>query len=203
MTTEATTEGAATSEATGAQDAAAATTTATTDQSTAKPADATTPPKDDGAKAESKTEEPVAYEFKTPEGVELDSGLADKFKAIASELKLPADGAQKVVDLYASVRQAEAEAFAKQVSDWGEAVKADKEIGGDKLPENLAAARKVIDTFGSEDIKSLLDSTGMGNHPEVVRLLVKVGKALSEDTFVRGKPAPAVPKDAASVLYGN
>lgn len=203
MTTEATTEGAATSEATGAQTAAAETTTATTDPSTAKPADATTPSKDEGAKAEGKTEEPVTYEFKTPEGVELDSGLADKFKAIASELKLPADGAQKVVDLYASVRQAEAEAFAKQVSEWGDAVKADKEIGGDKLPENLAAARKVIDTFGSDEIRSLLDSTGMGNHPEVVRMLVKVGKAISEDTFVRGKPATTPTKDAASVLYGN
>jgi hypothetical protein len=130
--------------------------------------------------------------------VELDTTAVDRFKAVAGELKLPAESAQKVVDLYADIRKAEAEAFANQVQAWGDEVKADKEIGGDKLAENLAVAKKAVDAFGGDEIRSLLDSTGMGNHPAVVRMMVKIGKAISEDGFVKGAP-----KSPAKSFYDN
>lgn len=152
---------------------------------------------------EAKADTPVVYDFKLPEGVELDAGAADKFKAVAAELKLPAEGAQKVIDLYAGLKQAESDAFKAQVEAWGEQVKSDTEYGGAKLDENLAAARKAVDAFGSPELKSLLNSTGMGNHPEVVRMMVKIGQQISEDGLVRGKAEAAKPRDPASVLYGS
>lgn len=165
-------------------------------------ANADTKATDDAGKADgTKADEPIAYDFKAPEGVELDGVAVDEFKAIAAELKLPADGAQKVVDLYGKLQAQRAEAFAAQVQAWGEEVKADKEVGGAKLDENLGVARKAIDQFGTPELKTLLDSTGMGNHPEVVRLMVKIGRAISEDKIVRGT-AGEKPRDAASVLYG-
>lgn len=177
---------------------------ATTSTEVKEDANAKAEAKDDGAKGDgAKADEPVAYDFKLPEGVELDGTAADKFKAIAAELKLPADGAQKVVDLYAGLKQAEAEAFKNQVEAWGEEVKADKEIGGAKLDENLAAARKAVDTFAPPGLKSLLNSTGLGNHPEMVRMFLNIGKQISEDGIVRGNSAEQKPKDAASVLYGT
>lgn len=141
----------------------------------------------------------VVYDFKVPEGVELDAAMTDEFKAIAKELKLPADAAQKVVDLAAKREQARADAFVKQVDDWAKALPADKEFGGDAYQENMAVAKKTIDTFGSPELVSLLNSSGMGNHPEVVRLAFKIGKALSEDTFVKGKQVPP----AKSSFYEN
>lgn len=147
-------------------------------------------------------EAPVAYDFKLPEGVELDTAVADEFKTVAADLKLAPESAQKVVDFYAKLQAQSAERFVKQVETWGEQVRADKEIGGAKLDENLAVARKAVDTFGSDELKSLLNSTGMGNHPEVVKMMVKIGQAISEDKIVRGGPA-AQPKDAASILYGS
>lgn len=167
--------------------------TQTTTSAPAGDANATTATANEGATTEGKGAEPAAvvYDFKAPEGVELDTAAADEFKAIATELKLPAEGAQKVVDLYAKLEAKRAEAFADQVEAWGEQVKADKEIGGDKLDASLAAARKVVDTFGNDAIKSMLNSTGLGNNPEVVRLFVKIGKAISEDGFVNGAPKPA------------
>jgi hypothetical protein len=201
MSTEATDASAANNEAAGEQ--TATDTSAATDVN----AEGTKPE----AGAETKTPEakaddkPIEYEFKAPEGVELDTELVGKFTDIAKELKLPADQAQKVVDLYAATRQAEADAFTKQVETWGNEVKADKEIGGKNLEESLGYARKVIDSFGDDGIKSLLDSTGMGNHPAVVKMLVKVGKAISEDSMVRGATPSSTnaPKDHASILYGK
>lgn len=176
------------------QAAAVAGTTNTTDGTTATSSQAQQP--GDGTKAAE-----VDYAFAAPEGLELNQGDLDEFKTIAKELKLPKEQAQKVVDLAIKREQARAEAFTKQVSDWGEQVSKDPELG---KPENLALAVKAIETFGTPELRSLLDSTGMGNHPEVVRLALKIGKAISEDTIVRGRNTPSGgAKDPASVLYGN
>lgn len=160
-----------------------------------KPAEAGKP------EGESKSTDEVAYDFKMPEGVELDAASADEFKAIAKELNLSKDAAQKVVDLAVRREQARAEAFTKQVEDWAAQVKADPEMG---KPENLAAARKVIETFGDDETKSLLNSTGMGNHPALVRFVLKISKAISEDKYLAGKDtSEPAKKDPASILYGN
>lgn len=142
------------------------------------------------------------YKFEMPEGIELDKSSSDEFVAIAKELKLPTDAAKKLVDLEVKRVQAQQQAHTKLVESWAESVKADKEIGGDKLDENLGIARKAIDTFGTPELKELLNSTGMGNHPEVVKLAYRIGKAISEDTFVRGAPkAPSTESDLAKSLF--
>lgn len=154
----------------------------------AAPADAqqTTPP------AEQKPAEPVvpeSYEFQMPEGVELDKAAADEFTAIAKELKLDQATAQKVADVGAKMAQRQAEAHAKLVETWVEQVKTDKDIGGDKLDENLAVARKALEKFGTPELRDVLNSTGLGNHPAVIKAFYNAGKAVSPDVFVAGAPA--------------
>jgi len=144
----------------------------------------------------------VDVEFELPEGVALDEQGASEFKALAKELKLPAESAKKLAELAANRARAQHEAHTTLVTGWAEQVKADKEIGGDKLPETLAVAKKAIDQFGSPELKDLLNSTGLGNHPEVVKLAWRIGKAISEDTFVRGAAkGPATESDLAKSLF--
>lgn len=146
---------------------------------------------------------PESYELKMPDGVQLDSAAAEEFTAIAKELKLDQAAAQKLADIGAKMATRQAEAHAQLVETWTEQVKTDKEIGGDKLDENLGVARKAIDTFGSPELKALLNSTGLGNHPEVVKLAFKVGKAISEDRFVSGSPKGNASNDPAKRLFPN
>lgn len=158
---------------------------------------------DPQAAEETKATEPVvpeAYEFKMPEGVELDTVAADEFTVIAKELKLTQEQAQKVADIGAKQAQRQAEAHAKQVEAWTEAVKTDKEIGGDALPENLAIARKALDTFGTPELKDILNISGLGNHPAVIKAFYKAGKAISDDRFVAGS-APTAPDDPAKRMF--
>lgn len=186
MTTETQDAGTATNDAGGTQ---------TTDTTT-KVAETSTP---DTTQTAAPAE--VEYKFDAPEGVELNQEDLAKFTSIAKELKLPADAAKKFVDLAAQREIARAEAFAKQVEAWGEQVKADKELG---TPENLATAKKAIDKFGTPELRDLLNTTGMGNHPEVIRLALAVGRAISEDKIVAGRSGSNVqPRDHASILYGN
>lgn len=131
-----------------------------------------------------KTDE-VVYEFEIPQGIEVDQARLDQFKGLAKELGLTADAAKKVVEMEVARVQQAAEQHLKTVTGWADAVKSDKEIGGDKLAENLATARKAID-LGPPELKELLNSTGLGNHPAVVKWALAVGKKLSEDAFVPG-----------------
>jgi hypothetical protein len=147
---------------------------------------------------------PEAYEFKMPEGVELDGKAADEFSAIAKELKLSQADAQRIADVAAKMQQKQAETHVETVKGWAESCKADKEFGGDNLSENLAVARKAIDAFGSPALKELLNSSGLGNHPEVVRFAFKAGKAISEDTFVQsGSRTPIPDQTLEKRLYPN
>lgn len=127
----------------------------------------------------------VNYEFEIPQGIEVDQARLDQFKGLAKELNLTADAAKKVVAMEVARVQQAAEQHLKTITGWADAVKADKEIGGDKLTENLATARKAID-LGPPELKALLNSTGLGNHPAVVKWALAVGKKLSEDAFVPG-----------------
>jgi hypothetical protein len=145
-------------------------------------------------------------DFSMPEGVELDAEIGGEFKTLAKELNLSQDAAQKFADLGAKqaqkFAQAQADAMAQARQTWAEEARADKEFGGDKFDENLAHAKKAMDTFGSDELRRLLNETGLGNHPEVLRVFVKAGKAISEDRFVPGERARST-QTTAQRLYGN
>ncbi|HCD3973877.1 TPA: peptidase [Enterobacter hormaechei] len=147
---------------------------------------------------------PEKYEFTAGEGVELDSEALKDFEPVARDLNLTNEQAQKLVDAYpkilAGVQQRQAEAWQKQTEGWAETVKADKEIGGDKLTANLSAAQRALDQFGTPELKEYLNATGLGNHPDLVKTFVKIGKAMSEDGMVDGSNQGQ--RSAAEVLYG-
>lgn len=172
--------------------------TTETQAAPAAPTDSANPPPADPKASEPAI--PESYEFKMPDGVELDAAAAEEFSTIAKELKLDQASAQKVADLGAKMAQRQAEKHAELVQSWVEQVKADKEFGGDKLTENLAVAKKALDTFGTPELRDVLNSTGLGNHPEVIRAFYKAGKAISEDRFVPGTPKGAE-IDAAKKMF--
>ncbi|MFV8981149.1 peptidase [Serratia fonticola] len=161
--------------------------------------------KDKAKEPEKKDEKPVVpekYEFKAPEGVEqLDPQALAVFEPIAKELGLSQEQAQKLVDIYPQIQQQQAEVWSKQVIDWGEQVKADKEIGGDKLTASVGQAQKALDQFGTPALRDYLHTSGLGNHPELVRAFAKVGKMMSEDKIIM--PNQGGQRSAADILYGK
>lgn len=131
---------------------------------------------------------PEKYEFTAPDGVTYDAAVLGAFSEVAKDLNLSQEAAQKVLDKMAPVmNQRQADQIEAFRTEWADAAKADREYGGDKLAENLGHAKKALDTFGTPELRKLLDDTGLGNHPEVVRVFVRAGKAISEDGFVAGR----------------
>jgi hypothetical protein len=158
---------------------------------------------------------PETYEFNdkvadAPE--ELDPEVLTAFGEVAKELDLPQDAAQKVIDKVAPVMQARQAKMVEQVRvDWANEAKADQEFGGENLNANLEVAKSSLNTFGTDALKSLLQESGLGNHPEVIRFMYRAGKAISEDAYVgnsQGANAKSngIPKDfdgIANALYSN
>ena len=74
----------------------------------------------------------------------------------------------------------------KTAEAWQEACRTDPEFGGAQFDANLAVAKKSYDMFATDELKNILEQTGFGNHPEVLRLFHKIGKLIGEDKVVGG-----------------
>lgn len=170
-----------------------ATTTSTTQPSTTT--SATDP------KATSQQTQEVVYEFKLPDGMELDTAARDAFIPLAKELKLSPEQAQKFVDLKVADTQRQAEAWQSQQAKWVDEVKADAEIGGDNLEKSLAYAKAAVDFIADPELTKLLNTTGYGNHPTLVKAFVKIGKQLAPDSFVGGKREAAANTEDAQLAH--
>lgn len=151
---------------------------------------------------------PEKYEFKAPEGREYDSEVIKNFSEVAKELNLPQEAAQKLLDKMAPiVEQRQIQQIEQVRTQWADQARNDKEFGGEKLSENLSIAKKALDQFGTPELRTLLNDSGLGNHPDVIRFMFRAGKAISEDRYVGadvGKPAKGQPKgfnDLAAALY--
>jgi hypothetical protein len=158
---------------------------------------------------QAKANAPEVYEFKAQEGREFDPEVIKSFSEIAKELDLPQDAAQKVLDKVApKILERQMQALETVRNEWAESARTDKEFGGDKLNDNLVVAKKALDSFGSPELRKLLNESGLGNHPEMIRMMYRAGKAISEDRFVGGtrggqKSGPKGFNDLASALYSN
>lgn len=194
-------------------DTTAATTTAAVDTTTTAAAEttaATTTAATTEAKAETATEAkagaPEAYaDFKQPDGFTFDADLSTEFKATAKALNLSQDDAQKLFDLGIKSNQSSAAKIqamaATAKAQWQADAQADKEIGGAQAAEHRATANKALADFGTPELKKLLDESGLGDHPELLRWAYRVGKAMSNDTHVPASKGGS--KGDARSLYPN
>lgn len=160
----------------------------------AEPAAAAKPA--EGASTEAQPAQPAGapekYEFQAPEGVNFDPAVVDKFSAVAKELNLSQEAAQKVLsEVGPAMAAAQQKAQAEMVASWETEAKADKEFGGENFERNLAIAKQGQAFIGTPALAQFLEQTKLGSHPEVIRLFFKVGQAIAEDTHVPGGARPA------------
>jgi hypothetical protein len=62
---------------------------------------------------------------------------------------------------------------------------------GKAFDSKLQLGEKVLDEFGSDDLKAKIKQNGLNNDPEFIKFLSKAGEGLSEDT-ISGKPKGAL-----------
>lgn len=141
-------------------------------------------------------------QFELPEGMEMDMAALEQAKPLFKELNLDQAGQQKLVTLYAGLRSKmeteAAQALNKQRQEWREEFKKDPDH-----QKTLASAKKALTKFGDDEFSAMLKGSWMGDHPGLLNFLARVGQAVSDDTFVKGKSTRQSPRTAEEVLFGD
>lgn len=159
---------------------------------------------------------PETYELTAPEGFAgLDADSLAAATPVFQELGLTNDQANKLMPvagefakkIIAERDQQFLSTIATQRKEWLDTAQADPEIGGKNWDASLSGAAKALDTLGfpkGSPLRGLLDDSGLGNHPEMIRAWAKVGKAIGEDSdFVRSEHNAPVKKTDAELFYGS
>lgn len=146
-----------------------------------------------------------AYDsIKLPENAALDDHTFSAFKTLAKELNLSPEAAQKLVDFEADFggkeRQKNDDERQQILQGWADKT---KEMFGTRSEQEIACALQAVDAFGGPDLRELFELTGLGNHPVIVKTFNEIGKQISEDVSVNGKPAGGRDKTFAEALYGK
>jgi hypothetical protein len=196
-------------------------TTAFANQGNADPGQQQTPPTDGGQNGqngqdgkdgetdqETKPEAVIpenaaAYTFEAPADIPVNDALLGKVKDIAFAGKLSQEQFAAIVPELLKVDagrfDALKQAYARQRA---EGITALQTEWGQEFPANVALAQKAVKTFGSPELGALFESTGIGDHPLIVKTFHLIGKALSEDgAFGKGGGGGNAGQNAASILY--
>lgn len=192
------------------QEAAPATTILTdADQTTPAPTEG----KPEGTQ-ESKADEtpatpavPEKYELKLAEDSLLPKARVEQIEAYAKANGMTNEQAQALVDRESQAvdefHTQQQEVLKAKAVEWVSDVKADKELGGEAFNQNVEAAKRALHRFGNDQLKSMLDQSGLGNHPEFVRVFARIGKAMADDSFVKPGAQAGKQVRAADVLFGS
>lgn len=148
---------------------------------------------------------PETYaDFEVPEGTTMDAASLEAFAPVFKDLELTQEQAQKLVDIQSQQvqagQQAQVDAFSQQLEGWITDAKSDSEYGGDKFDESTATAMQAVEAFGTPELKTMMETYGVGNHPEMIRFMYRVGQAVQEDSPGQGKRVQ-VKQDRTSILY--
>lgn len=148
---------------------------------------------------------PEKYDLKLPDGSQLDAKAIEAVSAFAKEKKLTQDEAQAVLEresaTLASYVDSQKEQLAQKQKEWVETIKSDKELGGEGMNKTIEMAKRVVDRYGSDSLKKALNDSGLGNHPELVRFVSRIGKAMSEDQLVLPGTQATGKKSLEDVFY--
>lgn len=149
----------------------------------------------------------IKYDLKLDEASILDKSEVSEIEAYAKANKLTNEQAQHLLDMkheaVSKHHQKQMEAFNETKEKWREQVIADKEIGGENFNRNIEYAHRALKQYGSDSLREQLDSSGLGNHPELVRMFARIGQAMSEDRLVKTGAMPAPSKSYEEIFYGG
>lgn len=140
------------------------------------------------------------FEVKSPDGANFDENFIGQFKEAAHKNGVLPKQAQNLVNWFGEAntkamndfKTVQATARAKEIdglkTEWGEAFTA-----------KVGQAKQVIDQYGGEDFRKYLDSSGLGNDTQIIRLLAKVGESMKESGIKGsggGFTGPLAPSEA-------
>jgi hypothetical protein len=149
---------------------------------------------------------PEKYDFKLDDGSLLDAAYVEQFSQFAKEKKLTQDQAQEFLQREAQALNTfvakQQQEFEKVQAEWVNQIKNDSEIGGEKFNQSIELAHRALKQFASDSFLKELETTGYGNHPELVRVFAKIGNMIKEDKMISPSAAGGT-RSIEEIFYGK
>ena len=154
------------------------------------------------------TKEPIEYkEFTMPEGIEIEPESMGKFQEWASRNNLSQEAAQEAIDIQTALMRKAVTYMAAQresmIEGWKEDTLKLDDFKGDAGLKNIEASAKALKNIAGDGFMELLDQSGLGNHPEMVKLGLAVHNLTKEDSYVPGGAPTSKPQTLEEALYGT
>lgn len=140
---------------------------------------------------------PAPLALKLVDHALVDHASLERTTKALTDLKVAPEQAQAIAEhvnaeVAAYWQRKEAEAVTLRTVEWVRQAKADPEIGGANFDASLQDAARARAQFFTPEFDTLLDSTGLGNHPEFLRAWARVGKAIGQSPL-RQPGSPSAP----------
>jgi len=141
---------------------------------------------------------------------EDDEGILDNYKEFAHEVGLSQHQAESVLGAYETIQEEEAENFQQSIKDLevNSTIELQREWGKN-FDGNMDYAKRAYAQFASPQLSEILDDTGLGNHPEVIKAFSKIGQMLGEESLAvgtglgRNQMSPQTAQEEIQALYSD
>lgn len=147
---------------------------------------------------------PDDYVFQFAPETVVDTALIDEFRRFAFEQKMSLENARLMAKFYEQYVLGQSKKQNQEQTEllqsMQKACEEDSEFGGMNFYDNMRYAKAAILRFDDGSLAKILNDTGFGSHPEVVRFMYRVGKALAEKDLPRAKESPEE-KSVAELFY--
>ena len=143
-------------------------------------------------------------DLQLPDGLEPDEELLGSFKETLKEIGVTTkEGAEKLLGLYRTALEKQYDHYQTTVrKQWREA--AMKELGED-ADKVIGTIRDALTEYAPDvmdDFIAVMDQTGLGDHPAVIKTIYALASKLSEGSFTPGGQA-AAEVEPEDILYGK
>lgn len=134
----------------------------------------------------------IALKDENGEDIALDAEMLEAATPVLKELGIDNEGANKLAPLahqivtktQEGVLTQMADAGKAQAKEWLEELRADEELGKGNYDNTIHLAAKGLDALGftaEHPFRELLNQSGLGNHPDMVRTFHTLGKLAGEE----------------------
>ena len=116
-----------------------------------------------------------------------ENGELDGFREFAHDTGLTQDQASNILKLYGDIQEEQEESQQNGLEELrtNTTMELQKEWGKN-FDGKMDYAKRAFAQFASPELSQLMDESGMGNHPEMLRVFAKVGELMGEDSLVVG-----------------
>lgn len=142
--------------------------------------------------------DPAGYKLAKPElppGVVWDDKFEQAAMPVMHKLGLTPTQVNGLLELYAGQQVAQHKTLSEQTDTKAQELTASREAAisglkaewGQKYDQNLNFASRAVQHIGGEELVKVMNETGMGDNPAMIKAFAKIGELLGEDVLKVGK----------------